>query len=49
MRRQNVLDQDKDVKIDRKQVVSILLKTRVASRFSNYESRLMRSERDLAQ
>ena len=49
MRRQNVLDQDKDVKIDRKQVVSILLKTRVASRFSSYESRLMRSERDLAQ
>ena len=49
MRQQNVLDQDKDVKIDRKQVVSILLKTRVASRFSSYESRLMRSERDLAQ
>ena len=49
MRQQNVLDREESIKVDRKQVASILLKTRLASRFSSYESRLMRSERELAQ
>ena len=48
MRQQNVLDREENIKVDRKQVASILL-DQVGFQFSFYESRLMRSERELAQ
>ena len=45
MRQQNVLDREENIKVDRKQVASILLDLN-GFQVSFYESRAMRSERN---